>query len=110
MGATTERRGVRIGLTLTAPPREPLLYPRTRTLIPTCLACHLGHWLGHFSLDRATLWATLILVVGPISFKETGSLLLLFLYFSVLLVCSLNFYLNFVSIPANSCNLVEYFL
>jgi hypothetical protein len=39
-----------------------------------------GRWLGRFGLDRVPLWATLISIVGSVSFKETGPLLLLHFY------------------------------
>jgi hypothetical protein len=61
-------------------------------------------------LSRMLMWAELIWVAGLVSFKEIGPVLLLYSYFSVLLVCSLNLNLNFVSIPANICNPVEYFV
>jgi hypothetical protein len=43
-----------------------------KTLMPTGLAGHMGH------VDRTPLWAKPVLVVGPVSLKEIGPLLLLF--------------------------------
>jgi hypothetical protein len=71
----------------------------------------LGLSAGPNGLSRAPLWARPISTACLISFKEIGPLL--FIYFSLLFIISLQFKFslnlnpNLVSIPANLCNTVE---
>jgi hypothetical protein len=74
-------------------------------------------WAALFEhgLCRAPMWAEPVLVAGPVSWKETGPLLLLYLLFYISSCISLQFKFslilnsNLVSIPARICNPTEYF-
>jgi hypothetical protein len=94
--------------------RSPFYTPSFGALAHAGLVGHSGCLLGRLGLGCAPLWAKPFSAVGLVSFKETGPLLLLF-FFIFYLIClqfkfSLNWNLNFVSIHANLCNLVEYFV
>jgi hypothetical protein len=75
----------------------PLYTLTRRTLAPTGLVGCMGHRLDH----SFRVW--------PKPCAHAGRTDFWYFLFSVLLVCNLNLNLNFVLIPANSYNPVEYF-